>query len=33
MAIRGLSVGSMLRVDQVFPCRVYIDLNHSDSKI
>jgi hypothetical protein len=31
--IRELSVESVWRVDQVFPCRVYIDLNHRDSRI
>jgi hypothetical protein len=32
-AIRGLSVESAWRVGQVFPYRVYIDLNHHDSRI
>jgi hypothetical protein len=43
--VRGLPTGSVRRayvdwrgkrtcyVDQVFPCRVYIDLNHHDSRI
>jgi hypothetical protein len=31
--IRGLSMKSMWRVGQVFPCRVYIDSNHRDSRI
>jgi hypothetical protein len=31
--IRKSSVESMWRVDRVFPCRVYIDLNRRDSRI
>jgi hypothetical protein len=31
--IRGLSMGCVWRVGQVFPCRVYIDSNHRDSQI
>jgi hypothetical protein len=31
--IRESSVESVWRVDQVFPCRVYIDSNHRDSEI
>jgi hypothetical protein len=31
--IRGLSVESVWRVGWVFTCRVYIDLNHRDSRI
>jgi hypothetical protein len=31
--IRELSVESMQHVDRVFPCRVYIDLNHRDYRI
>jgi hypothetical protein len=31
--IHGLSMGSMWRVGQVFSSRVYIDLNHRDSRI
>jgi hypothetical protein len=31
--IRGLSVGCVLRVCRVFPCRVYIDSNRCDSRI
>jgi hypothetical protein len=33
MTICGLSVESMWCVGRVFPCRVYIDLNHHDSRI
>jgi hypothetical protein len=32
-SICGLSVGSVWRVGRVFPCRVYIDLNHHDFRI
>jgi hypothetical protein len=31
--IRGLSMESVWRVGQGFPCRVYIDSNHRDSQI
>ena len=31
--IRGLSVGCVWCAGRVFPCRVYIDLNHHDSHI
>jgi hypothetical protein len=31
--IRESSMESVWRVDQVFPCRVYIDLNCRDSRI
>jgi hypothetical protein len=31
--IHGLSVGCVWHVGQVFPCRVYINLNHRDSQI
>jgi hypothetical protein len=31
--IRGLSMKNVWRVDRVFPCRMYIDLNHRDSRI
>jgi hypothetical protein len=31
--IRESSVENMWRVDRVFPCRVYIDLNRRDSRI
>jgi hypothetical protein len=31
--IHELSVESEWRVDQVFPCKVYIDSNHRDSRI
>jgi hypothetical protein len=31
--IRESSVKSVWRVDWVFPCRVYIGLNHRDSQI
>jgi hypothetical protein len=31
--IRELSMESMWHVDQVSPCRVYIDSNHHDSQI
>jgi hypothetical protein len=31
--IRGLSVGCVWHVGQVFPYRVYIDLNRRDSQI
>jgi hypothetical protein len=31
--IRESSVESMWRIDQVFPCRVYIDSNRRDSQI
>jgi hypothetical protein len=31
--IRESRVESMWRVDQVFPCRVYINSNHRDSRI
>jgi hypothetical protein len=31
--IRKSSVESVWRIDQVFPCRVHIDLNHCDSRI
>jgi hypothetical protein len=33
MVIRGLSVGIVWCVGWVFPCRVYINLNHRDSRI
>jgi hypothetical protein len=33
MAIHGLSMESVWRVDRVFPYRVYIDSNHRDSRI
>jgi hypothetical protein len=31
--IRESSVESVWHVDRVFPCRVYIDSNHRDSRI
>jgi hypothetical protein len=31
--LRGLSLGCVWRVGQVFPCMVYIDSNHRDSRI
>jgi hypothetical protein len=31
--IRRLSVEGVWHVGRVFPCRVYIDLNHRDSRI
>jgi hypothetical protein len=33
MTIRGLSMGCVWCVGRVFPCRVYIDSNHRDSRI
>jgi hypothetical protein len=33
MDIRGLSMENVWRVGRVFPCRVYIDSNHRDSRI
>jgi hypothetical protein len=33
MAIRWPSMGGVCHVDQVFPCRVYINSNHRDSQI
>jgi hypothetical protein len=33
MVIRGLSVKNVWRVGRIFPCRVYIILNHCDSQI
>jgi hypothetical protein len=33
MIIHRLSMESVWLVDQVFPCRVYIDLNRRDSRI
>jgi hypothetical protein len=31
--LRKLSVESVWRIDRVFPCMVYIDSNHHDSRI